>query len=176
MGSARGDFAQSDQSGHRLGGRPVLPPLGCRLESHWHGHRPGRRGRSARRQHDIHADGKEPVPVEFPQLRAQGAGNSTDLRHRVGLVQIAYSRDLPQHRRVGSGRVRRRSCRTLSFQKERCPAHPPTRRRGWPQPCQIRSAAMPAIPATPPRVRRRVCADGWTAIRPCGACCPRLAT
>ena len=64
----------------------------------------------ARREHDQPAGRQEPVPVEGPELRAQGHRGVLHDPDRDALAQAAHPRDVPQHRGVRPRRVRRRHC------------------------------------------------------------------
>ena len=47
--------------------------------------------------------GREPVPIARQAARTQAAGTSDHVPARVGARQGSYSRDLPEHHRMGTG-------------------------------------------------------------------------
>ena len=76
LGADRAHLAQPHARRHRRRGRPLLPAPGRRLDRSGERHRPRLRRLSARRQHDHHAGGQEPVPVARPRATCARSSRS----------------------------------------------------------------------------------------------------
>jgi hypothetical protein len=97
-----------------------------------------------RRQHDQPAAHEEPLPHALQEPRSQAQGGDHHLEAREGPLKAEDPRALPQRRRMGRGRLRRRGRREAPLRQARLGAH---RGRGG----QARSG--PAQPQTLPRGR-----------------------
>ncbi len=96
-----------------------------------------RRGRPARRQHDHHAGGEEPLSLAGAKLPAQGDRGPAGRMDGPGAVEGPHPGDLPQHRavqrlgvRCGGGGASRHSTRARTSSPPRKPwRSPPCYRR-----------------------------------------------
>ena len=89
------------------------------------------RAEGRRRLDDHAATGEESVPRQRTASRAQGSGIRDHLHARSAAVEAAHPRDLPEQRRVGRGRVRRRGGLAALFSRRREQPWRRLRQRSW---------------------------------------------